>query len=185
MEISIKSKSHETFIFRHFKQDDADILGEFFESLSDNTRSKFGPHPLTAEYASSTLCKTIGTDNVVRYVIASTREVIGYFILDFSEYPHERERYLNYGINLDFSCDPVFAPCISDKHQNQGIASLAMNAMLQIIDRSKVKSLVLMGGTQEPNVLARNFYKKFGFKELGEFHTDHNGLNNVDMRLVF
>jgi len=41
-----------------------------------------------------------------------------------------------------------------------------------------------MGGTQEPNHLARNFYKKFGFQEEGEFYTDYNGLNNIDMRLV-
>ncbi|MDC2888086.1 hypothetical protein [Psychrosphaera algicola] len=41
-----------------------------------------------------------------------------------------------------------------------------------------------MGGTQEPNLLARNLYKKFGFVEIGEFYTDYNRLNNVDMRLV-
>jgi len=184
MQISIKTKNNEMLSFRHLKQDDADILGVFFKSLSGNTRSKFGPHPLTAKYANSTLCRNIGTDGVSRYVITSLTEVVGYFILDFNEYPHERERYSSYGINLDFSREPVFAPCISDKYQSQGIAGLAMNAMLQNIDKSQVNSLVLMGGTQEPNTRARNFYKKFGFKEYGEFYTDHNGLKNVDMRLV-
>jgi len=41
-----------------------------------------------------------------------------------------------------------------------------------------------MGGTQEPNKVAQSFYKKFGFKEYGRFYTDHNGLNNIDMKLM-
>lgn len=185
MQISIRTKNKEDFSFRSLEQSDSEILGNFFESLSNQTRSKFGPHPLTLEYAKSTLCEEIGIDKVSRFVIASPKKVIGYFILDFNEYAHERERYSSYDIDLDFSLDPVFAPCIHDNYQSQGVASLAMDALIQTLDKSKVQSLVLMGGTQEPNTLARNFYKKFGFQEFGEFYTGHNDLNNVDMRLVF
>ncbi|MFT6909959.1 MAG: GNAT superfamily N-acetyltransferase [Oleiphilaceae bacterium] len=185
MEISIQTKNKDMFSFRALEKSDAEMLGNFFESLSNQTRSKFGPHLLTLEYAKSTLCENIAIDNVSRFVIVSPKVIVGYFILDFNDYPHERDRYLSYGIDLDFSVDPVFAPCIHDKYQSQGVASLAMKALLHVLDKSKIKSLVLMGGTQEPNVLARNFYKKFNFQELGEFYTDHNDLNNVDMRLVF
>ena len=41
-----------------------------------------------------------------------------------------------------------------------------------------------MGGTQEPNLVARSFYKKFGFKEYSKFFTEHNGLENIDMMLI-
>lgn len=60
-----------------------------------------------------------------------------------------------------------------------------MDALLKTIGEGTISSLVLMGGTQIPNSLARNFYKKFGFEELGGFYTAHNKLDNVDMRLVF
>ncbi len=81
-------------------------------------------------------------------------------------------RYASYGIDLDFSVDPVFAPCIHDDYQNQGLASLAMAALLPILAQANINSLVLMGGTQAPNLVARNFYKKFNFQALGEFYTE-------------
>lgn len=180
----MQSPNGEDFTFRPFSKSDAEVLGDFFESLSDQTRSKFGPHPLTLKYVKSTLCKQIGVDNVSRFVIESQKIIVGYFIVDFNEYPEERARYSSYGIDLNFSIDPVFAPCIHDEYQGQGIASFALKALLQALDKSKVKSLVLMGGTQELNTLARHFYKKFDFQELGEFYTEHNNLNNVDMRLM-
>jgi RimJ/RimL family protein N-acetyltransferase len=185
MDISIQTKIKQDFVFRALKKNDAEILGAFFESLSQQTRAKFGPHPLTAAHAQSSLCENVGMDKVSRFVIVSAKDIVGYFIVDFNDYPHERARYLSYGINLDFSVDPVFAPCIHDQYQSQGLASLAMQALLQNLSKTAIRSLVLMGGTQLPNLVARNFYKKFDFQELGEFYTKHNGLNNVDMRLVF
>ena len=184
MDIPMQTRNNQDFVFRALNKNDAEMLGAFFESLSQQTRAKFGPHPLTADYASSYLCEKLGMDKVSRFVIASPKDLVGYFIVDFNHYPHEKTRYLSYGIDLDFSVDPVFAPCIHDQYQSQGLASLAMQALLQILGKTAIRSLVLMGGTQLPNAVARNFYKKFDFQELGEFYTKHNGLNNVDMRLV-
>lgn len=183
--MEINAKNSELFEFRRLSNGDAKLLGEFFENLSTDTRSKFGPHPLTSQYAENELCRNVGQDNVSRFVVGSDEKVVGYFIVDFNEYKHERDRYNSYNIDLDFAVDPVFAPCIADEYQNQGIASQSMNALIKTFSSTHVRSLVLMGGTQAPNQLARTFYKKFGFEELGEFYTDYNGLNNLDMRLVF
>ncbi len=183
MKTEFRSKSNKLLIFRELTQSDGEALGSFFESLSDETRSKYGPHPLTKEHA-LLLCIKIGIDNVKRLIILNTKEIIGYFVLDFNPFEHEAARYKEYGIELDERIDPVFAPCISDNYQNQGIASEAMKLLLNYARSKNLRSIVLMGGTQEPNKVAQSFYKKFGFKEYGRFYTDHNGLNNIDMKLM-
>ncbi|CAH1539724.1 GNAT family N-acetyltransferase [Vibrio owensii] len=182
--MEISAKNNEVFDFRLLEESDGEILGAFFEGLSKETRSKFGPHPLTHGYAVEKLCPSVGSDNVSRYIIGSKEKVVGYFIVDFNEYPDEKSRYASYDINLDCTKDPVLAPCIADHYQSLGIASQAMYLLIKRLNETGVNSLVLMGGTQEPNHLARSFYKKFGFEEQGEFYTGHNCLNNIDMRLV-
>ncbi len=182
--MEITAKNNEVFEFRPLAKNDGLLLGNFFEGLSQDTCSKFGPHPLTSEHAHDELCPKIGTDNVLRFVISSIDKVVGYFIVDFNLYPNEKSRYESYQVHLDFAYDPVFAPCIADGYQSLGVASQAMNVLIKELTGKGVRSLVLMGGTQEPNILARNFYKKFGFLEQGAFYTDYNGLNNIDMRLV-
>ena len=182
MRIEFKSKTNELFVFRELCTTDTILLGSFFNLLSESTRSRFGPHPLTSEQA-AIICAGIGKDNIKRFVVTGSSEIIGYFILDFNPFENELERYKKYGVNIDSRVDPVFAPCIADNYQNQGIATKAMKFILEYAMEKKLKSIVLMGGTQQANMLAKSFYKKLGFEEYGEFYTAHNDLNNIDMKL--
>lgn len=181
MQQTIISKNNESFVFRELHKNDAERLGEFFSKLSSNTRSRFGPHPLTSEYAEK-LCSSIDTTKTIRFILENSFEFVGYFIIDFTSFENEVNRYLSYGTNIDSKIDPVFAPCIVDKYQNCGIASQAMAKIIDFAESKNIRSLVLMGGTQESNFLARAFYNKFGFVEYGTFFTE---FNNVDMRLCF
>jgi len=178
----ILSKNADEFIFRELKVSDGKNLGSFFLNLSVNTKSKFGPHPLTMECANE-LCHVIGATNIQRFIAVKGEEIAGYFILDFNKYNNEIARYQRNAIILDSGLDPIFAPCIADKYQNNGIASSAMSLIIKIAQQANLRRIVLMGGTQEPNILARSFYSKFGFKEYGTFYTDYNQLNNIDMML--
>jgi GNAT superfamily N-acetyltransferase len=182
MRIEFKSKSNNLLVFGELHNTDELQLGNFFCSLSENTRSKFEPHPLTREQA-AIICASIEKDNTKRFVVTKFTEIIGYFILNFNSFENESARYKKYGINIDSRVDPVFAPCIADNYQNQGIASKVMRFILEYAHEKKLKSIVLMGGTQKSNALARGFYKKFGFEEYGEFYTAYNSLNNIDMKL--
>ncbi len=94
---------------------------------------------------------------------------------------HEKRRYAQQGIELAPYKDLLFAPCIKDSYQNQGIASQAMEQIINMY-RTRVRSLVLMGGTQATNLLGIAFYQKFGFIAHGGYQTE---LFNIDMRLVF
>lgn len=182
MEKEFKSKEGESYTLRELVLEDAEPLGIFFESLSEGTRSKYGPHPLTKEEA-FVICRNTGKDNTRRFIILNCSEVIGYFLLDFNPFQYEAERYRNCGIELNSKVDPVFAPCMTDAYQNKGIAGNAMKILLQWAESNNLRRIVLMGGTQEQNAVARSFYKKCGFKEYTNFYTENNGKNNIDMML--
>lgn len=182
MEVEFKSKENEFFIFRELSSSDRLRLSNFFEQLSNDTKLKYEPHALTKEQA-SIICDSIDNDNTKRFVIEKNSEIIGYFILDFNLFESENQRYRNYGVIINPKLDPVFAPCISDTYQNKGIASKAMKFILDYANKINLRSIILLGGTQELNNLAISFYKKFGFKEYGKFYTPHNDLNNIDMKL--
>lgn len=179
----ILSKKNEAFFFRELARCDSQMLATFFVNLSDATRSRFGPHPLTMECANE-LCNTIDDSKVKRFVVLNDKAIAGYFILDFTPYKHEIARYQINNISLTSDLDPVFAPCIADKQQNSGIASQAMLLIINMAKNENLRRIVLMGGTQENNLLARSFYRKFAFKEYGTFYTDYNHLNNIDMMLT-
>lgn len=182
-ENTIKSKTGNSFLFRELEKNDHKLLAVFFEGLGAETRSRYGPHALTDEHAKK-ICDEIPDVNCRRFIVLNENQIVGYFILDFSEFSGESKRYKEKGIELDFKQDPLFAPCIHDDMQNQGIASAAMVEIVRVAKELKLRNIVLMGGTQETNDIARAFYKKFGFKEYATFYTSHNQLNNIDMMLT-
>lgn len=180
MDHQMTGKDGSTITFRMLENNDGEKLGRFFSSLSIGTKSKYGPHPLTHEFALE-LCQTIEHEQTTRFVALIEDKIVGYFILDFTDVSHERERYATFGIKLIPKLDPFFAPCISDQYQNLGISSLAMPKVLEYAQQKNCNSIVLLGGTQETNTLGISFYKKWGFKECGSYMTE---IKNLDMRLV-
>jgi GNAT superfamily N-acetyltransferase len=182
MNIEIHSKAGEKFVFRKLDHDDSVGLGLFFENLDDETKSRFGPHPLTREYA-SLLCHESDKETTLRFIVKHDSEVIGYFILDFNEYRNEIRRYGEQCIEINSEIDPVFAPCIAKTYQNSGISTQCMKQIVKVGKSRRLRRIVLMGGTQVANLLAISFYKKCGFREHGTFYTDYNKQYNIDMSL--
>ncbi|MCG6200529.1 GNAT family N-acetyltransferase [Psychromonas antarctica] len=135
---------------------------------------------ITPEFAAQ-LCVNLLTDSAQRFILEIDEKIIGYFILQSQISEHEASRYAQCGIVLKTGNDLLFAPCIADKYQHQGFASLVMDRLINDY-KGKVRSFVLMGGTQETNLAARDFYKKFAFKEHGGYQTE---IYNIDMRLLF
>ncbi len=179
--MKLKSKKSQEFILREISAFDSEPLGHFFESLSVETRKKYGPHPLTKEFAVE-LC-TSKDDSVIRFVLTlvDDKRFVGYFILDFRMPEGILNRYREQGIDLSDGKNPMFAPSIADDYQNTGLASLAMPVIIKAAKDLGAKSLVLMGGTQATNKRAIAFYEKFGFKHICEF--EREGLN-YDMRML-
>jgi GNAT superfamily N-acetyltransferase len=168
---------------REVRSNDEIELGIFFESLTDTTRKLYGPHPLNAKQAKQ-ICEHLPEVDKKRFIAIHNRKIIGYFLFDFDHYPNEFDRYAKLDLSLNFKIDPVFAPCISDDYQGKGIASNVMPYLMEWAKSNRLRSIVLMGGTQEPNKRARKFYQNMGFQEFSWFYTANNDVNNVDMRLV-
>lgn len=154
-------------------------LAEYFASLSEDTKRRFQPHPLTAESAAEIARSPLGTS--IRTILLDGAKVIGYFILETAMSPHEAGRFAAHGIGLVSGKDVLFAPSMLDDYQNKGLASEVMPILIDFLKRKNFRSLVLMGGTQETNSRAIAFYEKFGFVKFGGYHTE---MFNHDMRLI-
>jgi GNAT superfamily N-acetyltransferase len=170
------------YMLRKLETTDGAMLSVYFNGLSEITKVRFGPHPLTEDFAFA-LCGKLD-DTADRFVIfpKGKHEIVGYFILEFELSPHESGRYLSQGVVLEQRKDVLFAPSVADAFQNCGLASAVMPELIAHCRRKGARSLVLMGGTQATNARAIAFYEKFGFVKYGGYQTE---VFNHDMRLVF
>jgi GNAT superfamily N-acetyltransferase len=172
----------EHVILRLLLPGDGELLGRYFEGLSEETRRRFGPHPLTTGEAQD-LCARIDRHSALRFVAllpGTAPQIIAYFILMLSAGEPETARYKEYGIQLDNAADCAFAPSVADAYQSRGLGSLLMPHIIEVARRMGKRALVLMGGTQSTNTRAVGFYEKFGFERVGSYFTE---IENYDMIL--
>lgn len=167
------------YTLRSISVNDIITLADYFTALSEDTKRRFQPHPLTAEYAENIARSPSETS--IRTILLDGSKVIGYFILETAMSPHEAGRFAEHGIELVSGSDVLFAPSILDEYQNKGLASEVMPILIDFLKRKNFRSLVLMGGTQETNSRAIAFYEKFGFVKCGGYQTE---FFNHDMQLV-
>ena len=175
----IASKTGKKYLFRKLVKEDAVDLGIYFERLSNESKKKFQPHPLTTAHAEH-ICTNI-TDYAVRFVLCDfNNSIIGYFLLDFGLIAHELNRYKNHGVDFDTNEVAFFAPSLADNFQNLGLASCVMPVIIDFLKTKDKKVMVLLGGVRESNSTAIAFYEKMGFVKVGGYQTD---VWNFDMIL--
>lgn len=169
--------------FRPLAPTDGPALGRYFLGLSDETRRRFGPHPLDQATADR-LCAAIDPRDTLRMVAClpagAGEEIVAYIILRLGVTDSERSRYAGYGIALDPAGDCTVAPSVADALQGQGLGSLLMPLLLAVARQIGRRRAVLLGGTQATNQRAVHFYRKHGFREAGAFEHPP-GAWNYDM----
>jgi len=174
--------SEEKVVFRPLNKNDSKAFGQFLESLSQETRSKFGPHPLDFAEAKN-ICENLNYSEMLRMVITNKKEeIIGYIVLSFQFRDSQLLRYEDYKISLAKGRDICIAPVVADRYQNKGIGGLMLKKTIEIAHRLRVKYIILWQGTQSSNKRAIHFYEKFGFLKNSEF--ERYGHKNVDMTLT-
>ena len=169
--------SGKTLLLRPLKADDTSILGTYFLSLSDETKSFYAPHPFDQE-TTDRLCTEVDNDQTLRILGIVNETVIAYFILTLSIREGDKNRFMNYGILLNSNTDCLVAPSVADNNQNTGIGSLVMTHALDVLRLLGKKRVILQGGVQQRNERAVHFYRKFGFETVGAFTTR---IENYDM----
>ena len=156
------------------------MLVHYLHHLSDETKSRFGPHA----FDMPGLIDFYNSSNTIHGFIAEDipcREIIGYTVIKEGVLEHDRGRLAQYGYpNLDNKCC-TYAPSVADKWQGKGIGKMLFQFILGYCEQLQIDKIILWGGVQSTNERAVNFYKQLGFVTLGTF--EYNGLNQ-DMVLA-
>ncbi len=164
---------------------DSAALGGYFLGLSEETRRRFGPHPLDQATANN-LCATINVAEALRLVAIvpgpAGDAIIAYFILLLDVTEYELARYAHCGIALHSQTDCTVAPSVADRYQNSGLGSLCFQHLIELARRLGRQRVLLLGGTQASNHRAIHFYAKHGFRTIGSFE-EPEGVFNQDMLL--
>lgn len=162
-----------------FKIEDKDKLLQYFETLSEKSKKRFGPHPFTMEAIVNTFKDTA---NYKMFVAKDSENdtIIAYTVVKIGWVDFDKDRLHFYGLSLKPK-DATIAPSVADNWQGRGLGS---KFFWYVIDYLKttigITRLILWGGVQSNNEKAVRLYKRFDFKYLGEF--EHNGMN-MDMVL--
>jgi diamine N-acetyltransferase len=182
---TLQLASHAQVMVRPLLRSDGAALGAYFLGLSEETRRRFGPHPLD-EVTADDLCATINVAEALRLVAvvpdAAPLEIIAYFILLLGVTDDERARYVQSGIALHSETDCTVAPSVADHYQNSGLGSFCFQHLIELARRLGRQRMVLLGGTQASNHRAIHFYAKHGFRTIGSFE-EPAGVLNDDMLL--
>ncbi len=165
--------------FRPLQSSDEDILLDYLEKLSPQTRLRFGPHP----YDRQAIRDFYRPENLNHGFVAIApqhQSIIGYAIIKYGFLQHDAPRLQGYGLELNTLSDCTFAPSVADDWQGHGIGSGLFDFILAGLKDLGKKRLILWGGVQASNDKAISYYLKKGFRHLGEF--EYNGIN-LDMAL--
>lgn len=161
-------------LLRPLRPDDASILGSYFLSLSQETRSLFAPHPFDQATADA-LCAQIDSTREMRLLAVAkegkTERVVAYFITLFYIYDGDAKRYEEWGIPLSDKTDCQIAPSAADDYQGTGLGSIMLSHLVELFRALGYQRMVLLGGVRQHNKQAIRFYERFGFRTVAEFTT--------------
>jgi diamine N-acetyltransferase len=165
-------------LIRPLHPDDVDALTDFFLSLSEATRSCYGPHPFDRETAER-LCAAADPEHPDRFVAILEPQdeagvelgVIGYMILTRNIGQGDIRRYAEHGLELRLDACASFAPVIADAYQERGLGTQMARHVLACVPLLGLTQVILMGGVLHRNPRAKHVYEKLGFREVGRFYT--------------
>ena len=177
----VRLRSGEEVLIRLLREDDGARLAAYLEGLCAETCSYYRPHPFDRETAERS-CASLNPAEELRFVALSRSDgddrIVAYVPFKVGVRDADFERYAARGIELDPEADTTIAPSVADDYQGSGLAGAIMRYLREHSRTLGRTRMVLWGGVQARNARAIAFYRKWGFREMGEFWTDQN---NFDM----
>ena len=172
-------KNNKNVMLRPLLPGDVTKLFKYFNDLSADTRSRFGPHAfdwITPER----LCRWSPADEW-RFIAEEMtgHKIVAYAIIKKGYLLHDANRLSNYGLLLSDHTDCTFAPSVADAWQSSGLGMLMNTISEDDLFKRGIKNIILWGGVQATNEKAVNFYKKLGYQFIASFL--HDGKDNFDM----
>lgn len=169
----IKVKENRKVVLRKLNTADFEKLFTYLDQLSANSKKRFGPHPFDKQSIEEFYKDSTHIGFVAEPIDSS--EFVAYSIIKIGFLPNDNDRLQSYGYTLNNETDCTFAPSVADDWQSMGVGNAIFQFILSEIKLLDARRIILWGGVQADNDKAINYYKKNGFKKLGEFH--HQGLN--------
>lgn len=171
------TKNNREVELRKLSAEDLEDLAAYLQNLSQETKSRFGPHGFELEALKQVF---LDSNDFLGFIAAemSTGKIIAYSIVKKGILEHDRYRLESYGLQLDSVADCTFAPSVADDWQSKGVGKALYNFIINDLKSKGFRRIILWGGVQAGNEKAHEFYKKIGFATLGQF--EHNGWN-LDM----
>jgi len=179
---SISLSTNERLLFRPLVPVDIDLLTEFLEGLSLETR-KLSTFDSYNNHMAAELCDAIDKYDKLRFVLVDEKgEIVGLVEFTFDIPIEDIERYAAYGVNLIPEVTCRFSPTLADTYQSRGVGSLLFPFVIKIARALEKQRIILYGGVLADNIRAINYYQKHGFVKSGTFINSDNK-ETVDMML--
>jgi ribosomal protein S18 acetylase RimI-like enzyme len=178
--VRITLKNNSSVNLRLLKQADEELLFAYFENLSAQTKSRFGPHPFNKENV-HLMCRFLSPD-ILRYIAldAASNKIIAYMLIRKGLIEADKKRFMENNTVIDEATACSFAPSVADDWQGTGLGSKMFSLIENDLkEKTSYKTIVLWGGVQASNQNAVLFYLKNGFVRKGNFM--HNNMDNQDM----
>lgn len=175
----ITAKNGKQLFLSKFTLDDAETLATYFCLLSAESKSRYGPHLFDKQSIIDLYSTHEGYLGYVAREIGGTA-IIAYSIVKMGYLTQDADRLRSYGLILDTHTDVTFAPSVADAWQSCGVGNNMFGFIVNDLKPKEILRIILWGGVQASNEKALNYYRKQGFRMLGQF--EHNG-NNLDMLL--
>ena len=179
MKETITLKNNSRINVRLLQKDDEELLFNYFNQLSAESKSRFGPHLFDQETLMYIVNETVS--DISRYIaLDEQQKIIAYMLIKKGINEGEKYRLTQNNISFDESLFCTFAPSVADAWQSSGLGS-AMFGIIEndIRDNTAYKFIILWGGVQASNEKAIGFYQKQGFNQVDSFWYD--GKDNYDM----
>jgi GNAT superfamily N-acetyltransferase len=164
---------------RALESGDAKKLYDYLNTLSNDSRQRFGPHSFD-ETTVNIICYHPYKD-IHRYIAIEPHEekIIAYMLFKKGMIEGDRQRFAQRNQYFDPLTTITFAPSVADDWQSSGVGSCMYGMIEKKLKSAGIKQVVLWGGVQATNIKAINFYKKHNYQVTGSFW--HDGKDNHDM----
>jgi GNAT superfamily N-acetyltransferase len=154
---------------RLLRPTDTAALTTLFESLSPETRRRYGPHPFDRATAER-LCASLDPRVTMRFVAElPDGALVAYMIL--TRVISDADLAYYDGFLLPEPRRAELAPVVVDAYQDRGLGSRMARHVLATAHQVGIEQVILMGGVQAINDRAYHFYRKLGFQPIGAFWT--------------
>ena len=172
-------KNGKEVLIRLLRQADSDKLSDYLEQLSDESRSRFQPHPFD-RLSIKHICNNLPGDTF-RYVgiDENADQIVAYMLLYRGMMIWDAKRYAARDHRFDATTCVTFAPSVADDWQSSGLGSSMTDYLEAFLKEQGIRLIVLWGGVQASNEKAINFYRKHGYQHMASFQ--HEGKDNYDM----